>query len=572
MRTYCCSIPTCYRSSQCLIAETKCVLQTRLQQWFDESARIRHTRTAQEIKRSIDQGHESVCSQGQCCVVSRTCLLRHPDGFTTHLNNQRFGNGPELFRRGHTEWTVGQAGNVNAGTGEGHHRVHSQWHSTARSDRCKDFNAMGTRRMAPELTLTYAARLRQTMYQASEHIIRDRNDHQLSGGNRSWDIGDRHSRKQCLRAQRRDLGDGCDRDNPMSSTGEGSAEDSTHSTSTDDADPKTRRRTSRHVESVEVGSVPVVRSPSLPRWDQAWELSAFGPSGFYRREQPQEHFRTAVTSGRVVAQLVSNYLDALLQQYDVVQVDDLGAGSGQLLEDLLAWATARDMASRVSLRGFDLRPRPAHLDQRINWITGDLRTTLPHLAPITGVALAHELLDDLPCPILELDGDGRPHLLLAEEGEPVLGAVLDTRQDHESRQHMTAEIDPELLYSWYRWAATWWPLERPWMRCEVGLSRDLLWTTIVEHVQSGWALAIDYGHLRSERSAGTWDGGSCIGYRRGRAVAPRADGLRNLTAHVAMDSLAAATPQGGRLQQLPVSTSVPPGMYLLAADCRVPNR
>jgi SAM-dependent MidA family methyltransferase len=58
----------------------------------------------------------------------------------------------------------------------------------------------------------------------------------------------------------------------------------------------------------------------------------------------------------------------------------------------------------------------------------------------------------------------------------------------------------------------------------------------VATVQRGVALAVDYGHLRSVRPAM----GTLTGYREGRQVVPVPDGSTDVTAHVAVDSAAAA--------------------------------
>jgi SAM-dependent MidA family methyltransferase len=58
----------------------------------------------------------------------------------------------------------------------------------------------------------------------------------------------------------------------------------------------------------------------------------------------------------------------------------------------------------------------------------------------------------------------------------------------------------------------------------------------VSRVRRGCALAVDYGHLRDGRPA--W--GTLTGFRDGRQVAPVPDGTCDVTAHVAMDSIAVA--------------------------------
>ncbi len=86
------------------------------------------------------------------------------------------------------------------------------------------------------------------------------------------------------------------------------------------------------------------------------------------------------------------------------------------------------------------------------------------------------------------------------------------------------------------WAARWWPAARPGDRIEIGWPRDTAWAEAVGAVQRGVALAVDYGHLRSVRPAM----GTLTGYREGRQVVPVPDGSTDVTAHVAVDSAAAA--------------------------------
>jgi SAM-dependent MidA family methyltransferase len=68
---------------------------------------------------------------------------------------------------------------------------------------------------------------------------------------------------------------------------------------------------------------------------------------------------------------------------------------------------------------------------------------------------------------------------------------------------------------------------------EVGRVRDLAWAALVARLASGTAVAVDYGHRRGGRPAH----GTLTAYREGAVVAPVPDGTRDLTAHVAMDSL-----------------------------------
>jgi SAM-dependent MidA family methyltransferase len=92
---------------------------------------------------------------------------------------------------------------------------------------------------------------------------------------------------------------------------------------------------------------------------------------------------------------------------------------------------------------------------------------------------------------------------------------------------------------------------------EVGAARDLAWAAAVARVRRGLAVAVDYGHTRADRRP------TLTGYRDGRQVLPVPDGTRDLTAHVALDSCAAATGsvlvrQRDALQSLGISAALPP--------------
>ncbi|HET6483916.1 MAG TPA: SAM-dependent methyltransferase, partial [Actinoplanes sp.] len=73
-------------------------------------------------------------------------------------------------------------------------------------------------------------------------------------------------------------------------------------------------------------------------------------------------------------------------------------------------------------------------------------------------------------------------------------------------------------------------------RVEIGWPRDAAWAAAVSRVLRGGALAIDYGHRRDERPTL----GTLTGYRGGRQVPPVPDGSCDVTAHVAIDAVAAA--------------------------------
>ena len=255
----------------------------------------------------------------------------------------------------------------------------------------------------------------------------------------------------------------------------------------------------------------------------AWEDTLTGDRSFYRGPEgdPYRHFATDIAGSEVIVPLVQELL-ATAGDYagGPLAVIDVGSGAGGLLKRLALEGTD------ARLIGIDLRVRPPGLDPGIEWITGDARQVASDLRGIRGVVVAHEFLDDIPCEAVEADEDGRPRRILVDpiSRQLLLGELLD---------------DPADL----AWLKEWWPVTRPFMRAEIGSSRDDAWAAITGMLDAGAAVAIDYGHTRAERVAGTWDGGTLVGYRDGRVVTPVADGSCNLTAHVAIDSVAAAVPR-----------------------------
>jgi len=113
----------------------------------------------------------------------------------------------------------------------------------------------------------------------------------------------------------------------------------------------------------------------------------------------------------------------------------------------------------------------------------------------------------------------------------------------------------------------------PGTRAEVGTTRDAAWADVVSRLARGLAVAVDYGHTRGDRPP--W--GSLRSYRDGNEVDVRLDGTRDVTADVAVDSVAAAvegtlTSQAAALRTLGVDATRPrldlanedPGGYVRA--------
>jgi SAM-dependent MidA family methyltransferase len=284
-------------------------------------------------------------------------------------------------------------------------------------------------------------------------------------------------------------------------------------------------------------------------WRDAWHDALYGPDGFYRRpEGPAGHFLTS-THGSLGA-VFAGAVAALADREGVCRVVDIACGRGELLAHLHA---ARP---DLGLLGVDVVERPAELPESIGWVRSPGAEALPaELDDLDGVlVLAHEWLDVVPCTVAEIDADGALVEVLVdpETGAESLGAPLDAADAG--------------------WVERWWPLgdAEPGDRVEVGLRRDLAWTELLSRVRAGAVLAVDYGHTRASRPTD----GTLTAYRAGQATAAVPDGTCDITAHVAVDSLAhdELTTQRDALRALGVSGARPdlalarsePAAYLAA--------
>ncbi len=249
--------------------------------------------------------------------------------------------------------------------------------------------------------------------------------------------------------------------------------------------------------------------PGWSGWEQAWQQAQYGPEGFYRSARPGEHFRTSTHVGDALGIALAR----LARGAGLQTLTDIGAGGGELLE------AVHRADPGLGLLGVDLRARPPGLGEPIGWAGRAPRR-------MEGLLVANEVLDDLPCPVVEVDRAGRVRqvLVAARTGQERLGPPVGGG-------------DAE-------WLRRWWPLEgaAPGARAEVGAPRDAAWARLVGGLAQGLAVAIDYGHVRSDRPRA----GTLLGYRSGRAQPPVPDGSMNITAHVALDAAAAAPANGLR--------------------------
>jgi SAM-dependent MidA family methyltransferase len=262
----------------------------------------------------------------------------------------------------------------------------------------------------------------------------------------------------------------------------------------------------------------------------------YGPEGFFLASHagPAGHFRTSVHAsplfGAAVLRLIRQIDDALGHP-DPFDVVDVGAGRGELLTTLRSLLGAepdqpgsgpgsgltttarrvRGLRERVRWVAVELAGRPAGLAGAIDW-----RRDVPD--GVVGLLLATEWLDNVPLDLAELDDAGR-----------VRRVVVDPASGMES---LAGRVDAAEAF----WLARWWPgLHVAGDRAEIGWTRDVAWADAVGSVRRGCALAVDYGHLRTERPR--W--GTLTGFRGGRQIQPVPDGSCDVTAHVAIDSAAA---------------------------------
>ena len=263
--------------------------------------------------------------------------------------------------------------------------------------------------------------------------------------------------------------------------------------------------------------------PVPPRpWSAAAQDALYGPEGFFLQHSPADHFRTSVTASPVFAEAVrrlAGLVDDALGRPDPFDLVDVGAGRGELL------AALPDVPARWRLTGVDLAPGPGG----VRWDAA--------VPPLEGLLLANEWLDDVPVEVLF---DGR--------------VVLVDRDGTESLGEPASADD-------LAWAARWWPQGR---RVEVGRSREQAWAGAVAQVRRGLAVAVDYGHVLGDRGVFFDRRPTLTGYRDGRQVPPLPDGSCDLTAHVALDALAAGS--GGRV------LSQREALLLLGVDATPPPR
>lgn len=268
-----------------------------------------------------------------------------------------------------------------------------------------------------------------------------------------------------------------------------------------------------------------VNAEFLP-WDVAWHEALYGTDGFYRRsEGPAGHFSTSVGGIPHAPSVMAAAVVGLARRHQLDTIIDIGAARGEFI------TTVHALDPGMRCVGIDVVDRPHDLSDDIDWVLSPGGSALP--AQLTGLratlVLAHEWLDVVPTTVAERDNSGRwcrVHVEIstgaAQRGEPVTGAELAWLERWASQ---VGAVEPaEAGVHAHRVRIV-----------EVGLRRDAAFADLVDRVEHGVVVAVDYGH----RAADVPGEGTLTGYRAGRAVAPVPDGSMDLTAHVHIDSLVA---------------------------------
>ncbi|MDX6223728.1 MAG: hypothetical protein QOE64_104 [Frankiales bacterium] len=235
----------------------------------------------------------------------------------------------------------------------------------------------------------------------------------------------------------------------------------------------------------------------------------YGSEGFYRRELPAAHFRTSAHASPALAHAVlelAGRLAALVGEEGFAVVD-VGAGGGELLASLAPLAPPH-----WRLVAVEIRERPADLDSRIEW-TADVEYG------VHGLVLANEWLDNVPVDVAERAVGQWQEVLVDERGV-------------ESRRALGP--GPQL-----EWLSSWWSAADG-DRVEVGHLRDAAWADLADRLDRGVLAAVDYALDRTRQRTGT-----LVGYRHGDLIDPVPDGSCDITAHVLLESIAAAGERAG---------------------------
>lgn len=298
--------------------------------------------------------------------------------------------------------------------------------------------------------------------------------------------------------------------------------------------------------------------------------------GYYSNPLPKFGLRgdfvTAPELGDWFAQALASHLAPLLRRDPMLDLVEVGGGSGALAARLLpalAAHQAEPRRYRMVEPNAGLRQRQ---QERLQALAAPLRERVDHLpAPPSdawrGVLIANEVLDALPVERFRVTGDGLARLAVASSA----GAFSWSTVAHDAHtMSAVAALASELRISTADGS--------PWLGYESEFAPDLapLLARWLAPLVDGVALLIDYGHARDAYYHIDRRGGTLVAHRQHRASFDPFEwpGLLDLSAFVDFTAAARATCELG-FDLLAYATQaeallVAPGMAerLAAADAK----
>lgn len=264
------------------------------------------------------------------------------------------------------------------------------------------------------------------------------------------------------------------------------------------------------------------------------------------RVGPQGDFVTSPSLGPDFAALLARQLVAWLEALQPrhrqrLSLVETGPGEGQLALDLARWIAVErpELAERLEL--VLVEPNPGMVERQRLLLRS---CPLPHrwacfadlaAAPLTGVVLAHEVLDALAVDRIVADGSlwRRERVVLHGDGirlEP--GEPLEPDALAQLAALGLAEPGPQRASGW---CSELHPGLEPWLQACAGA------------LGHGQLLVIDYAHEAWRYYAPQRANGTLLAYRAQVAQADplRSPGCWDITAHLCLESLQAAAERSG---------------------------
>ena len=286
-----------------------------------------------------------------------------------------------------------------------------------------------------------------------------------------------------------------------------------------------------------------IRASGPLRFDEFLELVLYSdPHGYYRNHVPGADFdyETSPTLTPWFGRLVLQELEEVWEQLgtpDTFTVVEVGAGNGDLAAAVsgaaegdfnaaLRWVLVEPIDTVERLQRFRLGS-----SERYSWVR-----SITDVAPVTGMVLAHEVLDNFPFRLFEVHSDGPREVRVGT-----------------ARHHLTEVLFPVGPEVFDLAAPALEHLEEG-DRFELRTGVDAWVADAARVLHTGRLLVVDYGEIEPE----IWTrhpSGSMVTYRRGELGKEPFENLgdADITAHVNFSALDRAALDAG-LDILPLQT------------------